>query len=202
VASDTAQLPLFIKIVYTLFVALLIPVYLRHYGPANFLWFSDIALLAMAVGLWAESPLIVSAMTLAVLLPELVWNLDFFGRLLTGRAPFGLAGYMFDASRPRFLRALSLFHVALPIVLVWALSRLGYDRRALLVQIVSGTIVLVLSYLLTDPAENTNWVFGPGAEPQHRLPPLVYLALVIVGFPLVIYWPTHLLVQRLFPIVR
>ena len=200
--GDTTQLPLFIKIGYTAFVAVLVPVYLRHYGPANFLWFSDIALLGMVLGLWTESALIVSAMTLAVVLPEVVWNLDFFGRLVIGRAPFGLAGYMFDASRPRFLRGLSLFHVALPVLLVWALSQLGYDPRALPVQTVLGTIVLILSYWLTDPAENTNWAFGPGTAPQRRLPPPVYLGLVIVGFPLVIYWPTHLVLERLFLIAR
>jgi len=202
VTGDATQLPLWIKIGYTLFVVLLVPVYLRHYGPANFLWFSDVALLGMVPGLWAESPLIVSTMTLAVVLPELVWNIDFFGRVIAGRAPFGLAGYMFDSSRPRFLRALSLFHVALPVVLGGALARLGYDRRALLVQTILGTVVLILSYLLTDPAENTNWVFGPGARPQRRIPPPIYLAVVIVGFPLVVYWPTHLALERLFPIAH
>jgi hypothetical protein len=200
--SDAAQLPLWIKIGYTLFVGLLVPVYLKHYGAANFLWFSDVALLGMVPGLWAASPLIVSTLTLAVLLPEIVWNFDFFGRLITGRAPFGLAGYMFDSSRSRFLRGLSLFHVALPVVLVWTLTQLGYDRRALLVQTILGTVVLVLSYLFTDPAENTNWVFGPGAKPQRRVSPPIYLAMVIVGFPLVIYWPTNFVLERVFPIAR
>jgi hypothetical protein len=202
VTGDATQLPLWIKIGYTLFVGLLVPVYLRHYGPANFLWFSDVALLGMVPGLWAESPLILSTLTLAVLLPELVWNVDLFGRVITGHAPFGLAGYMFDSSRSRFIRGLSLFHVALPVVQVWALTQRGYDRRALLVQTILGTIVLILSYLLTDPAENTNWVFGPGATPQRWIPPPIYLALVIVGYPLVIYWPTHLALERLFPLAR
>lgn len=176
------------------------PVYLRHYGPANFLWFSDVALLAMVPGLWAESRLIVSTMTLAVALPEILWNLDFFARLATGRAPLGLAAYMFDRSKPRFLRGLSLFHVALPVLLVWAVARLGYDSRALGVQIVLGTVVFVLAYVLTNPAENINWVFGPGAKPQRLMPPQVYLALVIVSFPLLVYWPTHLVLVRLFPV--
>ena len=200
--GDTSQLPLWLKIAYTLFVALLVPVYLRYYGPANFLWFSDVALLGMVPGLWMESPLIVSTLTLAVVLPEVMWNLDFFARLLTGHAPFGLTGYMFDSKRPGFIRGLSLFHVVLPVVLVWALGQLGYDHRALLVQTILGTIVLVLSYLLTDPNENTNWVFGPGAKPQRWIAPPVYLAIVLVGFPLVIYWPTHLVLERLFPISR
>lgn len=41
---------------------------------------------------------------------------------------------MFEASPPRYLRALSLFHVPLPIGLLWLVTRLGYDRRAWLAQ--------------------------------------------------------------------
>jgi hypothetical protein len=201
-AVSGALLPLWVKIVYTLFVGVLVPVYLWHYGPANFLWFSDVALLAMVPGLWAESPLIASTMMLAVGLPELVWNLDFFARLITGRAPLGLAAYMFDSSLPRFLRALSLFHVVLPVLLVWTLARLGYDPRALAVQTILGTALIVLSYTLTKPVENVNWVFGPGARPQRRVPRLVYLAAVLVFFPLVVYWPTHLVLLKVLPVTR
>jgi hypothetical protein len=31
-------------------------------------------------------------MTLAIALPELAWNVDFFGRLITGRGVLGLSG--------------------------------------------------------------------------------------------------------------
>jgi len=79
VAGD--QIHLGIKLGYTLFLLVLVPVYWAHYGPKNFLWFSDIALLTTGATLWLESPLLASMMTLAVLLPELAWNLDFFGRL-------------------------------------------------------------------------------------------------------------------------
>ena len=58
--------------------------------------------------------------------------------------------------------------------------------------------MLILSYRLTDPQENVNWVFGLGAKPQRRIPPLVYLGLLMAGFPLFIHLPTHLLLQRLF----
>jgi hypothetical protein len=194
----TAEIPLWLKIGYTVFVGVLVPIYLHHYGPANFLWYSDVALLAMVPGLWLESSLIASTMSAAVLLPEILWNLDFVARLVTGRAPLGLAAYMFDARLPRYLRALSLFHVALPVVLVWAVARLGYDRRAVVVQTVSGSALFLLSYALTDPRDNINWVFGPGAEPQRCMPPLVYLTALVVLFPLVVYWPTHLVLSRLF----
>jgi hypothetical protein len=31
-------IPLWLKIAYTLFVCVIVPVYWRHYGAANFLW--------------------------------------------------------------------------------------------------------------------------------------------------------------------
>jgi hypothetical protein len=189
--------PLWLKIVYTLFVGVLVPVYWIHWGPRNFLWFSDIALLTTAVALWLESSLLASMMTLAIALPELAWNADFFARVLTGRHILGLSDYMFDASKPRFLRALSLFHIGLPIVLLWTVVRLGYDPRAWAFQTVVALVILPLTYALTVPADNVNWVYGPGSKPQTWLSPRVYLALVMVFFPLVIYLPTHLLLRAL-----
>jgi len=44
-------IPLGLKIIYTLFVCALAPIYWRKYGPANFLWFSDIALLVLVPAL-------------------------------------------------------------------------------------------------------------------------------------------------------
>ena len=186
------QILLGIKLGYTLFLLVLVPIYWAHYGPKNFLWFSDIALLTTGVTLWLESPLLASMMMLAVLLPELAWNVDFFGRLLTGRGMFGMSAYMFEARTPRYLRALSLFHVPLPIGLVWLVHRLGYDRRAWLFQSLLALVVLPVTYRLTDPAENVNWVRGLGS-PQRSLPPWLYLALLIVAFSLVLYLPPHLL---------
>lgn len=76
-------IPLWLKIGWTLFALVLIPVYWKHYGPANFLWFSDIALFAMIIALWLENALLASMMLLAIALPELAWSGDFFAALLT-----------------------------------------------------------------------------------------------------------------------
>jgi hypothetical protein len=190
-------IPLWLKISYTAFVCVIVPVYWRHYGPANFLWFSDIALLVIVPALWLESSLLASMMTLAVTLPELAWNLDFFFRLVTGRPLIGLSAYMFDAGIPRHLRGLSLFHVGLPPLLLWLVHRLGYDRRALIAQTAVTMIVLPLSYLLGNRQENINWVYGFGEKPQASVPPLWFLIFLMVGFPLAIYLPTHWLLETI-----
>lgn len=192
------QIPPWLKIVYALFLCVLVPVYWVHWGPKNFLWFSDITLLTTGIALWLESSLLASTMIVAIGLPELAWNVDFFARLVSRREVFGLSQYMFDRTRPRFLRALSLFHVVLPVLLVWMVHELGYDRRALICQTLLAWIVLPITYWLTEPDENINWVYGPGSRPQRWMPPLVYLALILVLFPLVLYLPVHLAMLTLF----
>jgi hypothetical protein len=191
-------IPLWFKIAYTLFVCFLVPIYWRRYGPANFLWFSDIALLVTMPALWLESPLLASMMALAVTLPEVAWNVDFFVRLTTGASLMGLSGYMFDRTIPLFIRALSLFHVGLPLILVWMLYRLGYDKSAFLTQTLVAAIVLPLSYLFGNPQRNINWVYGFGERPETRIPALWFLAFLILMFPLAIYLPTHLVLDKVF----
>lgn len=191
------MIPLWIKLAYTFFVLIVVAVYAFKYGLGNFLWFSDIALLATVPALWLESGLIASMMALGVLLPEALWNLSFFWQLLTGRRISGLTDYMFDPGKPLYLRALSLFHVFLPPLLVWMIARLGYAPQAWIAQTALAWIVLPLCYWLTDPKENVNWVFGFGGERQTRMPPLVYLGLLMIGFPALIYLPAHLLLLAL-----
>ena len=192
------MIPLWIKIAYTLFVAVTVVVYSVKYSLGNFLWFSDVALLASVPALWLESSLLASMIAVGIVLPEALWNVSFFGQLLTGRRITGLTDYMFDPNKPLYLRALSLFHVFLPVMLLWMIHVLGYAPAAWIAQTALTWVVLPLTYYFTNPEENVNWVFGPGTKPQKRIPPLIYLGLLLIGFPLLVYLPTHLLLQMLF----
>lgn len=191
-------MPEWLKIAYTLFICVLVPVYWVRYGPGNFLWFSDIALFTTAAALWLESSLLASMMALSVIVLESVWIIDFLIGLISGSSVTGLSAYMFDSKISVPIRALSLFHVVLPVILVWLLYRFGYDTRALIAQTVLAWIVLPASYFLTKPSENVNWVYGPGGRPQKWIPAPLYLILLMLAFPIVLYLPTHFLLKRLF----
>jgi hypothetical protein len=186
------RIPLWIKILYSLFVCVLVPVYWREFGLPHFLWASDIALFVVLAALWLENRLLNSMMAIGVLPFELAWNLDF----LTGPQLIGMASYMFDAKLPLYLRGLSLFHMMLPPVMIFMLYRLGYDRRALLAQTVLVWVILPVTYLVTDPADNINLVFGLSKEPQTYMHPLLYLILEMILLPVVICLPAHLVLQR------
>jgi len=70
--------------------------------------------------------------------------------------------------------------------------------RALAAQTLLSWIVLSVSYLLTEPSENVNWVYGFGDHPQRWMPERLYVLFLMVLFPLVIYLPTHVLLKTLF----
>ncbi len=196
------EIPLAVKILCALFVGVLIPCYWRHYGPANFLWFSDIALFLTTVALWLESPLVASMQAVSVALLEFVWAIDFLTRLATGVRLVGLADYMFRPENPLFIRGLSLFHLWLPPLLLWMVWRLGYDSRAWMAQTLLAWVILLVRYFVTDPAENVNWVFGPKEKRQTRMAPWLYLVLVMIFFPACVYFPTHLALRALMTRMR
>jgi hypothetical protein len=194
------RLPLWLKLSYTAFVAVLMPCFWDQHGPQNFLWACDIALFVTVAALWREDALLASSMAVAVLLPEAAWNVDFFSRLIVGRDLFGLdaTGYMFDSAIPPFVRALSLFHVFLPILLLYMVCRLGYHRRALLTASILAWIVLPVSYFFTDPSRNINWVFGITEVPQTWLPGPIYLGALMALVPIILYLPVHFALRSIF----
>jgi hypothetical protein len=196
------RIPLAVKVAYTAFMGVLVPTYLTYepYGPLNFLWFCNIALLLTTAALWWESPFLASMQLVAVLLGSVVWLADFLTRLLAGVFLVRWTHYMFRPDIPLFIRGLSLYHGCLWLLLVWVVVRLGYDRRAWRAQCVLAWVMLPVCYLFTDPARGLNGAFGPGGpEPQRWVHPSAWLALVMLAYPVCVFLPTHLLLCRLLP---
>jgi hypothetical protein len=191
--------PYWLKLGWTAWLAVWAPLYWHHYGPQNFLWFCDIANVLIGIALWLESPLLFSMQALSILVVQVLYTLDLAGRLVLGRHLVGGTEYMFDPATPLLVRGLSLFHVATPPVLVWAIRRLGYDRRALAWQTAVALVVLPVSFLAFGPSRDLNWAWGPWDRPQRWMDPWAWFGLCLVGFPLLLYLPTHLALRRWAP---
>jgi len=193
-----------IQLAFTAFLAVMVPVYWTNYTPVNFLWFCDLALLLAFITLWTGNPLPAGMAAIGIVLPQILWNIDFVDRLLTGaHHTVDLTEYMFDPKLSLFLRGLSLFHGWLPFLLLWLIWRLGYDRRAILWQPPLSAVVLVVSFFLITqpghPAGNLNKVLGPSdTEVITSMPRWVWLLILIILHPLLIQLPSHLLFLKLF----
>lgn len=179
-------------------LAVWVPAYCVVWGWQNFLQICDIAVFLTCIGLWRGSSLLLSSQAVGAIALNLLWCADFAGGLLFGKHPVGGTEYMFDAQFPLWVRLMSLFHVVLPVVLVWAVRRVGYDRRGWKLMAVMGAVVMVgtrllgpeknLNYVYTDPLFNRTW--GP----------VVTHLLVIYGVLAVVVWGgTHLALVKWAP---
>jgi hypothetical protein len=168
------------------------------WGPANFLHLCDIAVILTCIGLWTNSALLVSSQAVSSVLIDIVWTLDAGARLLFGRPLIGGTEYLFDGSTPLWARLLSLFHIVLPFVLLWSLSRLGYDRRGWKLQCAILLPVLIASRFVT-PDQNLNFAVKDPFLHRSYGPAPAHLAITFLFLVFVVYLPTHLLSLRLFP---
>src|SRR5204862_4190303 len=98
-AADSPRLiPLWLKVAYTAFMAIMIPVYLKNYGPTNFLYFCDVAAVVTLIAIWRESPQLLSAMLVGAFIPQMLWVVDFCFEAV-GLHLTGMTSYMFDARK-------------------------------------------------------------------------------------------------------
>jgi hypothetical protein len=209
IARPSGYIPIWVSVAYTAFMAVLVPFYWRTYGPTNFLYFCDVALFLMLAALWSKVSLFASMATVGILLPQMVWCVDFLAGL-AGFRLLGMTAYMFDSHLSLFARGLSLFHFWLPFLAFWTIWRLGYDRRALASWTVLAWILLIICYFLMPapppPPENPNlpvninYVYGPSDEaPQHWMPARAWFAVVMCGMPTLVFLPTHLILAAVIP---
>jgi hypothetical protein len=202
------RLPLWAKVGYTAFMCALVPYYLGTYGPTNFFYFCDMALLLTLAALWLEKPLLAGIPAVGILMAQLLWIVDFLVALSGGHVT-GMTDYMFDDNIPLIGRGFSLFHAWLPFLLLWILYLDGYDRRAFPLWTALAWVLMLVSYFLLPPPPapkdnpnlpvNVNYVFGPSNDKaQTWMPPGLYMALVMIGYPLVLFLPAHLLLCKIF----
>jgi hypothetical protein len=209
IALDVSKprIPLWLKLAYSAFMAVLIPIYWHYYGPTNFLYFCDIALILTLAGIWLESPLLISMCAVGIMASQALWVTDFLAHFV-GVSLTGMTDYMFEAHRSLFLRGLSLFHGWLPFLLVYLVWKLGYDRRAFVAWTSLAWVLILICFFLMPPPQsnpgltpvNINYVWGLSDHaPQNWAPAWMWVAGLMVGLPALLFAPTHYVLARFMP---
>jgi hypothetical protein len=205
-ADKGKSIPLWIKLAYSSFMAVLVPVYASNYGPTNFLYFCDVALLLTLVAVWKESAMLAGMAAVGIVVPQTLWCADFLAHI-AGFKLVGMTDYMFNPRLALFLRGLSLFHGWLPFFLIYLLRKLGYDRRSLRAwTITAWTLMLVSFFFMPRPGAvlvnvkapvNINYVFGfSDRVAQSWMPESAWLILLLIALPVLFYLPVDLILRR------
>lgn len=206
--NRSSKLPLILKVFLVPFSLTLAIYNALNQGAGSLLFFCNVALFVATVGICLERALLVSMAAVGVVLIQLLWVADL---LLTAAnvSPLGMTAFMLSDSLPMFKKGLALFHAWLPFVLLFALSRLGYDPRAFPYWSALTCVLLLVSYLFLPrpPAPvdnptlsvNVNFVFGLRmGGPQQRMPELVWLFGEMLFLLLAVFLPSHLAFKRFF----
>jgi len=207
VTKTARHVPVAVKVGYTAFMAVLVPVYLYYYGPTNFLYICDISLVLTLIAIWPENKLLISMCCVGIFVPQAAWVVDFLVNL-AGVSLSGVTDYMFDASHPLFLRLLSLYHAWLPFLLAYLVWKIGYDRHAFWCWTALFWVLLPVCFFLMPPPNpnpgltpvNINYVWGPNDHAaQTWVPAYVWFAGLLIGLPLLAFAPTHWLLNYIIP---
>jgi hypothetical protein len=169
-----------------------LPSYASAYGFTNFLFLCNLGVMLTAVALLWESRLVLSSQAVAAPVIGLAWALDAGWRVASGHHLFGGTEYMWDPHYPLFTRLLSLYHLAWPVLVVFLVRRVGYDRRGWALQSAIAGAVLVVCRLFTAPAENINFAFVDPVFGRAFSPAAVHLLVVLGALCGVAYGLTHL----------
>lgn len=191
-AAGRGRLPRWLKVAFTLWMLFWVPSVALRIGGQNYLWLCNLASFLLLAGLWAENRRLMSMTWLASALVGSLWALDAGIAWASGWHPIGGTEYMFDAGIPLSVRLLSLYHLVLPLVAGFGIARLGYDRAALAWVTAMTWAAILAARAFTDPSRNVNWVEGPFGSARSGLPDGVYLALLMLVWPLALYLPVHL----------
>lgn len=168
-------IPLGVKLALLAWVVVWLPLRVASRPLPTVLAFCVFGSVILVAGICLENRLLVSWQALALTIPQLVY----IANVLAGGAE---TAYLFDPRTPLEVRALSYYHFVIPVICIYAVWRLGYDRRALPLQIAVAAIVLAVS----SEGLDVNLVGSQGRV-------TIFAALVVLA-----YLPAHVIASHLY----
>jgi len=135
--------------------------YISAGNPEQLIWLCYFGLFFIGAGLLSRVPFFVLAQLNIMIVPLLLWTIDFFSIFLTGSPLIGIASYFF-VEGPLLAKIITLQHLFTIPLGLWALYLLGIDKQGkeawkLSFIEVSGAYLLAL--IFTNPEKNINCVF-------------------------------------------
>jgi len=191
------QIPVWLRWTALVWLAFWLPVYWRTWGPANFLHLCDIAVILTCIGLWFNSTLLISSQAVASLLANTAWLIDAGSGLLLPHPLIPGTESLSDPHYPLWIRLLSLYHLAMVPLVLWAVARMGYDRRGWVLQSAIALPAFVAARF-TSPADNINFAFSAPFFHRQIGPVPVHVAASWLFMVVVAYLPTHAVLKRVF----
>ncbi len=149
-------------LLFSIFLAVQIAnIFFYGVNLGGLLWYCEVALVFLAIAYWRQSALIASTILVTAIPAQFLWIMDFFLNSFFGFS-FGRTEWMFDPTAPLIIPALStVVHFVVIPGSTYAVWLFGFSKSSLRVALLATPILLIATFLLTDPVLNRNCVFFP-----------------------------------------
>lgn len=125
------------------------------------LWMCYFGLLFIGFGMLIRNSSFILSQLNILMIPLIVWNVDFFYRLITSKSFLGITDYFF-MERTTLGDIITLQHIYLLPFAFYAIYLIGLKRNdAWKISFVEVIVAFFIGLLFTSASENVNCVFNP-----------------------------------------
>jgi hypothetical protein len=148
-----------LKIIGFIFLGIYIYIFIGFVISKDLLglfWMCYIGIFLITLGIFLKKPNLVLSQIFILLIPDLLWTLDFFYRLLTNNSLFGFENFFFDTTQLS-RKLLALQHTIVPFLSLFYiyLTRPKKLEKPLFISIIEIFFLLILSFII-PPSKGIN----------------------------------------------
>lgn len=176
-----------------------VAVYFKFGEPQYILWLCNHQSFVYALAIWKRNPRWITAELTLGIIPQLLWGIDYLWRLLTGNFIWGITQYMFIENYATSTYYISLQHLILAPVALYALHRIGKpSMRDWKLAVVHVVLMITLTFALTGASYNINCAYRNACIPflPETIPlwPVIWAAITLF----LVVLPTNYLLYELY----
>ena len=134
-------------------------------------WMCYITLFLIGFGIIRRDGSLIASQLSIIVIPFIIWNIDFFSNLLTGNSIWGMTSYFFSRDFPivsKFVTLQHLFTIPLAVIALWLikLKRKDYWK----ISVLQAILVFLTSFIFATSLNNINCVYESCAIPTFITP--------------------------------
>ena len=132
---------------------------IKYTETAGILWFSYVAFFLIGFGILTRNSYLIASQLTIILIPYIVWNIDFFYVLITSNSLWGITDYFFSPN-PALFRLITLQHIFTIPISLFSIYLIKLKRRDFwkfsFAQIITFFFII---RVISTREENVNCVF-------------------------------------------
>lgn len=143
----------FITIILSLIIFLIVIYFLQIGKPLDLLWLCYIGITIIVIGIIKRNSNLILSQILIISIPDLFWIIDLAFFIITGKSPLGLVGTYLFGKELLLGRILSLQHIIVIPLSIWALSLIKIKKnhyKALLISLLEVIFFFSLFFLIPN----------------------------------------------------